>query len=884
MTWWRRKQQDDDLKRELQAHLELEEAEQRETGLGGDEARFAARRALGNRTHIQEDVRQLWGWTWLEALLTDLRVGVRRLKKSPGFALASILTLALGIGAGTAVFTVVNSVLLEPLAYRESDRLMVAWEHVRFLGGAPVGPNPRHVDLWARRATSVTGFASLSQGVRTVTPDGQASQIAGTVVSTPNLFDVLQVQARLGRTFAVGEGAQGRPKVAILTHAAWQNWFAGNPDVIGKTIRVEGVPSEVIGVLPPEFRFPNANALRAFPSGQPKSGIREPALFLPLEFNFAEMSWNGNFGNFVTLTRLANKVTAAGAEAELNAIQEQLLQELPAGSGDKRPGEFRASLRLMQDVIVGEARSGLWLLMASVGGLLLLACLNLANAQLGRALSGTRDTALRAALGAARLRLLSSTLAESLILAGTGGLFGVGLAAAGVAAFQRYSPVDLPRLSEVHLDGKVLLVSLLMTMAACLLAGLLPALRTLRTDPHSAMQQGSSRTHGSRSSHTARSWLIGLQVFGCTALLLVTGLFVRSLTYLLNQDKGFETAQVAVAELRLPSKYYQNANDRVALIDNLLDGLRRIPSVESAAYMSAMPLEGESWVEFVRRPDRPDQKGPMVNARWVSAGYFETTKQRLVAGRFFEERDRGHDVAILSQSEAAALWGREDPIGGQVNLLGKTFPVIGVVADSKSASLKTDPVRMVYVPYTYRTPVNMLFVVRGRQQSADTLVPAVRAAVQQRTPDLAVARIKTLDAQLSDSLARERFQTFVLSVFGAAALALAMVGIYSVLSYSVAARKQEIGVRMALGAQRTGIYRLTFDVATWPVLAGLLGGVIASVAGGRLVESSLFGAKAVDPALVAAVVLLFLTAAALAAWLPARRAASIDPMEALRPE
>ncbi|MBL8211651.1 MAG: ABC transporter permease [Bryobacterales bacterium] len=883
MRWWRRKQKDDDLKRELQAHLELEEAEHREAGLSADEAQFAARRALGNRTRIQEDVRQVWGWTWLEALLTDLRVGIRRLKKSPGFALASVITLGLGIGAGTAVFTLVNSVLLEPLVYRESDRLMVAWEHVRFLGGDAVGPNPRHVDLWARRAKAVTGFASFSQGVRAVSPEGQATQIAGTVVCTPNLFDLLEVRPLLGRTFRAGEGARGEPATAVLTHAAWQSWFGGRADILGRTIRVEEAPVEVVGILPPEFQFPNANALRAFPSGQPKSGVREPAIFRPVQFNYGAMEWNGNYGNWVTLTRLRNGVTAAAAEAELNTVQGQVLGEMPAGQIGKQPGELRASLRPMQDVMVGDARSGLWLLMASVGGLLLLACLNLANAQLGRALSGSRDTALRAALGAARLRLLSSALAESLILAGTGGLLGVGLAAAGLAAFQRYAPVDLPRLSEVHLNGKVLLFSLLMTLAACLLAGLLPALRTLKTDPHSAMQQGSARTHGSRSSHAARSWLIGFQVFGCTALLLVTGLFVRSLVHLLNQDKGFETAHVAVAELRLPPKYYQKEADRVAIIDSLLQGLRALPDVESAAYMSAMPLEGESWVEFAGRPDRPEQKGPMVNARWVSAGYFETTRQRLLAGRFFEERDRGRDVAILSEGEAAALWGQEDPIGGQVKLLGKTFHVIGVVADSKSASLKTAPVRMAYVQYTYRTPANMLFVVRARE-AASAVVPAMRAIVQQRTPDIAVARIKTLDAQLRDSLARERFQTFVLSAFGAAALALAMVGIYSVLSYAVAARRQEIGVRMALGARRTSIYRLTVEVASRPVLSGLLAGVIASVAGRRLVENSLFGTKAIDPALVAAVVLLFLAAATLAAFLPARRAACIDPMEALRPE
>ena len=884
MRWWRPRSREQDLDRELCAHLELEAEEQQDSGLNPEQARFAARRAFGNITFTKEEVRHMWGRTSWDIFIQDLRYALRTLRKSPSFAATAILTLALGIGASTAVFTVVDSVVLKPLAYRESGSLVVAWERVRFLSGEPVGPNPRHVDVWQKRATAFSGLTFLRNMAMGLTLGAEHPRLVGTVACLPNLFDVLQVQPLLGRTFMPEDGVKGHDNVAILTYPLWQNLFHGDAGVIGRTVRIDDIPREVVGILPAGFHFPNGNALRSTRSRQPVSGAPDPVVFFPVALDLAQFAWNGNYGNWIVLGRLNPGITTRQAEAQLTAIEAQIVQELPANQGDHRPGALLASVQPMQEAVVGDSRTGLWLLMAAVIGLMLIACVNLANAQLGRALARRREAAVRIALGAAKGRLVWSALAENLLLAAIGGAAGILLASAGLDLFRRYSPVDLPRLSEVHLNLTVLLFSVLLTFGASLLSGLLPALRRVSTDPQTSLQQSNGRTVGSRHSNRLRTWLIGLQVFGCTALLLVTGLFSKSLLYLLRQDKGFETGQVAIAEVRLTPKTSGADLSRLAFDGAVLENLRAIPGVQTAGLVSAMPLEGESWIEFVQRVDRPNQEGPLINLRWVSPGYFETTRQRLISGRFFEKHDRSLNSAVLSEGEAKALWGSENPIGGQVKIRGRrTCTVIGVVADSRSTSLKSTPARMAYLHYKDQPPYATFFMVRSTQ-AADTLVPSMRQTIWKYAADVTIARVKTLDSQLTDSLAPERFQTSVLMAFGIAALLLAMLGIYGVLSYCVVTRKQEIGVRMALGATRSSVYALTLGAVGTPVFVGLATGLITSLLAGHVIQKLLYGVQVVDPSVILIVTGLFLVSAAAAAFLPARRAASVDPMDALRSE
>src|SRR5438067_1739336 len=760
MRWWRHREREQDLEREIRSDLELEAQEQEAKGLSPQEAHYAARRAFGNVTWVKEEVRVMWGWTLWETIFRELRYATRTLRKSPGFAATAFLTLALGIGASTAVFTVVDSVLLKPLAFHESGSLVACWEHVRFLGDDATGPNPRHVEVWRQRATAFSGLTYLQNAAMGLTLGAEHPRLTSAVVTIPNLFEILQVHALQGRTFISEDGVQGHDNVAVLTYPLWQDLFHGDPGAVGATIRLGDVSRQVVGVLPANFHFPNGSALRSFRRADQSVNVApDPAIFIPAALDITQFAWNGNYGNWITLGRLNPGVTLAQASAQLNTIQAQILGD-PAWPADRRPGALGARVQPMQEAIVGGSRTALWLLMASVLSLMLIACLNLANAQLGRALTRSRESAVRTALGAAKWRLMWGLLAENLLLAALGGATGILLAKAALSLFMRDTPVGLPRLSEIHLNLNVLLFSTLLTFGASLVSALLPALRLLATDPQASLQQSSSRSFGSRHGNRLRRWLIGMQVAGCTALLLVTGLFSKSLLHL------------------------------------------------------------------------------------------------------------------LTEGEAKALWGNDDAIGGQVKIEGRIFTVIGVVADSRNTSLKTPPARMAYVHYKDRTPFPTYFLVRS--PNAGGLVSALRQAIWKYDPEVTIARVKTLGAQLTDSLATERFETLVLLSFGAAALLLAMLGIYSVLSYSVVTRKQEIGVRMALGATRAKVYALIFAEAGTPVFAGVITGLVASLLASRAIQNLLYGTRAVDPAVILMVTGLFLLSAVAAAFLPARRAASVE--------
>ncbi|MES1261884.1 MAG: FtsX-like permease family protein, partial [Acidobacteriota bacterium] len=416
-----------------------------------------------------------------------------------------------------------------------------------------------------------------------------------------------------------------------------------------------------------------------------------------------------------------------------------------------------------------------------------------------------------------------------------------------------------------------------------LLFGLLPALQLVRGEPRTALRNQGSRVMGSRQSTRASAWLVGLEVAGCVALLTITALFGKSLINLMTQDKGFETEHVAVAQVDLSRILHAAPEKRIELDDRVLRDLRAMPGVESAGLVSAMPLEGESWIEELRREDRPRQETPLLNLRWVSAGYFETLRQRLVAGRFFGERDSDRHGVVLSQDFAKTVWPGENPLGATVGIEGRHFTVIGIAADAHSTSLKASPPAVAYVHYSDRPPFATFFLVRGRQPDA-ALVANLRQAIWSSVPEATVNRVKALDAQLSDSIAGERLQTAVLVSFGSAALALAMLGIYGVLSSSVAGRKQEIGVRIALGATRGSIYAATLREVCLPVAGGLAAGLAAGVLVSRLVRTLLYGIQGVEPGTLAMVVALLLASALAAGFVPARRAASVDPMEALRME
>jgi predicted permease len=460
----------------------------------------------------------------------EVSYALRQLRKSMSFTIVAILTLALGIGGSTAVFTVVDSVLLKPLSYPHSGQLVALWERVPFLGSDYTGPNPRHVIMWQNHTASLSGIALLRQGAWGVSLNpSDHPRLIGTVKSSPNLLQILQVKPVLGRSFQPDDAMKGHNNVTILTYNLWQSLFQGDPNVIGTTVRIADAPYEVIGVLPRSFHFPNRNVLNSFPSRTKRGGeVQEVGMLLPIPIYPDEFSWNGDYGNWVALGRLKPGFTAQQAQADLNTIQEQMIRQIPPGEMSTRARHsLTAYVQPMQEAMVVDSQRGLWLLLAAVGSLMLIACVNLANTQLGRAIAREREAAVRSALGASQWQLLWSSLAENLLLAIAGGLAGVWFADLAVNAFRHYTPIDLPRIAEIHLNWSVLLFAAVLMIGSGLLFGLLPALKLLQTDPQAALQSNSSRTQGTKRSRGVRFGLIGLQVFACTALLLVTGLFKK---------------------------------------------------------------------------------------------------------------------------------------------------------------------------------------------------------------------------------------------------------------------------------------------------------------------------------------------------------------------
>ncbi|MCC6539579.1 MAG: ABC transporter permease [Bryobacterales bacterium] len=880
---FRRPDVDAELDQELAFHLERQIEANVAAGATPAEARTAALRAIGNTTLLKEEARESWGWRRWDAVRNDARQAARQLRKSPGFAFTAIATLALAIGATTAMFTIVDSVVLRPLSYRDSGQLVTIWERLGGLDAGSVGPNPRHFEFF-QQVESFSGAALVQQGARGLSLAGDHPQFVGTVWSSPNLFTILQVKPQLGRAFRPENGKDGNHNVAILTHGLWQKSFGGDPNVIGKQIRLGDVPREVIGVLPPDFHFPNRNALRPFESRQTISGVPEPAVFLPAVIVASQYGWQGDYGNWVAIGRLRPGVTVDGARSALAATMPRIVEAMPAGHRPDRPEHLQADVQPMQEAIVGKSKSSLWFLMAAVLGLLLIACVNLASAQLARTLARRREASLRTALGAPKWRLVEGALVENLVLSAVGGAAGLAVAYGALQLFRHYAPVDLPRLTEVRLNTSVLAFSAAVTLCTSLLFSILPGLHLLRAEPQAALQQTSSARSVGGSSATRRlhRWLIGAQVCGGTALLLVTAVFAHHLWSLLRQEKGFHTNNAAFAQVPLSGPAYESKQARTTFIDGVLANIRRLPGVEAAGYVSVMPLTGESWIDSLRRPDRPEQRPPLINLRWASPGYFEAMGHRLVAGRFFEERDRELNSVILSEGEARALWDAgQDSIGGMVRLQGGQFKVVGVVADSRTASLKTPPARFAWLHHSHRPSTSLFFIVRGSQPPGE-LPAAIRQAIWSYAPDATIAIAKTLDTQVRESLGAERFQAAALAAFAAAALLMAMLGIHGVLSYAVAARRQEFGVRRALGATPSAIYAAAFRETVAPVAAGLAAGLGWYVAMASVIGKMTEVTRPLEPLAVVLVVLLFLGAALVAGWLPARRAANADPLEALR--
>jgi predicted permease len=817
----------------------------------------------------------------MQTLSQDLRFSIRTLRKSPGFALTAVLTLALGIGSVTSVFSVVNSVLLKPFSFPEPDRLVILRETARELNSEPYPDNYKHYLNWKANSKTLANAAIFRNDTFSVSSGTDHPEIVGGLNISPEFFSVLGVQPTLGRSFLPAEAVDGHDNVVILAWSAWQRYFAGDPGVIGRTLIIGGTPETVVGVLPRGFSFPHMNEMATAVS---QREVNPYEVFQPLVPHPSFMTDSGSY-NFLVVGRLRAGISPAQAESELGGLQQAFAQAAHIS--------FHAWIVVesLKQEVASRISTALWLLLAAVGAVLLIGCVNLANLQLARAVSRERDIAVRAALGASRERLMHSTLMDSVVLAAAGGALGIFLSFIGVRLLVAAAPASLPRLNETHVSWPILLAASGLSILSALLFGALPALRSMRVDPRSAMQANPSRVANTREGQRTRNLLVAAEVACTVVLLIVTGLLMRSFSRLLTQQRDFDSRHVTLAQVDLYAPQYGDTNSgsdkvRAAFIDRALENLGRLPAVESVAMTSEMPLAGETWIDAIYRPDHPVPRNqePTANMRWVSPSYLPTLRIPLIEGRNLQPSDRDHPTnALISQQMARATWPGEDPLG-KTFTTGDTdkYTVVGVVADARINNLKKTA-NMVYLPYWQNPWWRAYFFIRS-SQPASALTGSIRREIWKIDPQVAIPVLKSLDDQVNDSIATERFQTMLLSSFGVAALLLALLGVYGVLAYSVSMREQEFGIRIALGSGKAALMRLVVRQAAIPVVGGIFAGLALALLATRWVASLLYETTAADPAAVLASVAILFAAALLAALLPAGRAASVDPMKALKTE
>ena len=819
----------------------------------------------------------------------DIRFSIRQLRKSPGFSLTAILTLALGIGAVASVFSVVNAVLLKPFAYRDPGRLVVMREVVEEMRDQyPAVPcNYLHYLRLKKNSKTLQDATVFENKGVSVSTNGDHPNIIGAVSVSPNFFQVLGVQPFLGRDFTPEEATKGRSNVVVLAWDGWQELFNGDPNVIGKTLRMGGDANTVIGVLPRDFRFPDIAPAPNMPSSTSSAqAVRANIIFYPL-IPYPDALKSDVFDyNFSVIARLRPGVTINQARAELDGLQKAhaLTAHMPIHIG--------IYLQPFLDDVTSAISKALWLLFAAVGAVLLIACVNLANLQLARAVATERETAVRAALGASRSQLVVTRLTESLVLAAVGGIAGIAFAFLGVRLLIAAAPANIPRLNDVSVNLPVLLFAVGLSIFTAMLFGVLPALRSLRVNPQAALQSNPSRVANTRQGSTTRNLLVAAEVACTVVLLIVTGLVLRSFSQVLRQNRGFDSSHVTVAQVDLYSPQYGDSQPnykaaKSAFIDRALAAIAQLPGVQSVAMTSAMPLTGQTWIDGLDRVDRPLSPGeqPKINLRWISPEYLSTMRIALVDGTNITANHANPNQVLISEQTARVAFPGENPLGHKVKGFGgdeAVNTIVGVVADARVNGLK-DVAAMVYLPYWDNPPWGVSFLVRSSQPS-NAITPEIRRIIWNIDPQVAIPTVKSLNDQVSDSLSADRFQTLLLSSFGAAALLLALLGVYGVLAYSVSLRQQEFGIRIALGSDKSRLTALVLRQAAWPVLTGAAAGLVLAFIAARWVRSLLYQTQPVDPIAIAGSLALLIGAATLAAVLPARRAARIDPIQVLRNE
>jgi putative ABC transport system permease protein len=805
----------------------------------------------------------------MKYLLKDLQYGARLLFKRPGFTGLAVLTLALGIGANTAIFSLVHALLLKPLPYREPQRLMHLSEKSPEGKRDPVS-YPNFAD-WQARAQSFESMACSRNQAMTLTGLEFPARLRGRTVSW-NFFQVLGVNVQQGRLFSETDDHFGAARTAILNHSLWQERFGGDGDVIGNTVILDGEVYTVVGVLPPGFEyFSRADVF--VPIGlflQPNSGMTD----------------RGSSFGLYGVGRLKPGVSAAQADSEMEALGLQLQQEYPVVNG----GQSAMASRL-QDVMAEDVRSQLWILLAAVAFILLIACVNVANLLLVRVTERQKEIAVRLALGAGRMRIVSQLLSESLLIALLGGAVGLLLGGWMLDGLLALTPDDIPQLSRVGMDTTVLLYTFGVAVVTSVLCGLLPALHASRADLNTVLKDSNQSSGGS----TRERWRRGLLVVETSLAIILlagAGLLIRSMVNLVNVDPGFASTNLLTMRFNLVGEKYNPQTDRV-FYDACLERLNTTPGVQSAALTNSLPIDGSYWDSLFSVADQPVPARadlPRTDCVLVSPNYFSTMGLRLQKGRLFSsaETAKSLPVVIINETLARQIWPGQDPIGKRIKLGFPEYPspmreVIGVINDVKLNGLERETSMQTYMPLV-QEPGPFLGLVVRTSDNPLAVSTAIEQSLHAIDPDLAIYAVQTMDQLLGKSLAQRRLTLILLTSFALLALLLASVGIYGVIAYSVRQRTREIGIRLALGARSENILRLIIGQALKLVTISMAIGLIGAWGLTRWMATLLFNVQPTDPLTFTTITLLLGVVAVLACWIPARRATKVDPMIALRYE
>jgi putative ABC transport system permease protein len=881
-----------DLAEEMALHRELKEQELQERGTKPTEAKLAARRALGSMTLARDEARDVWIWRWLDDLAQDTRYAVRRLGLNRGFTTVAVLTVALGIGANTAIFSVVNAILLRPLPFKNSDRFIQLMQNVPATEGSSGARSEAAVlsvaelTLLQVSTRTLTDAGTYSVITKTWTRGDEPIQLVGTELST-SFFSMLDATPLLGRTFELREETNGAQFVVLLSYRAWQRYWAGSADILEQSLTLDGRPYRVVGVMPQGFQFPDSHS----------------EFWTP----FSPLTIPGFSRRFPVYGRLANGIALNVASAELSAIltklRDPLLVQVPYLDDRRLPFEVTR----LQDPAVESARPALILLVVAVGVVLLMACVNLANLLLARSISRQREVAVCRALGASRLRVIRQMLTESCLVALLGGTVGVGLAVAGIHGFRflatTLSRIDvsaslsIPRLDEIGIDYPVLGFTLCLSVVTGLAFGLVPAIRQSRSDSN-ALRGRSSLL---QSDPLRDSWLNSLltvaQVAMAVALFIAGGLLIRTVVNLLRVHPGFEPRGVLTFQIHTPPGRYLG-RELTTLSETILARLRAVPGVRAAGYTNHLPMTGAGFRGSLRlssgtpaqQPTPSDT--PLTDIRTVSQEFLTTLGVTTIAGRGFSTEDReGRPLVVLiNQRLATSGYLGPDPVGSLIYAGGRgPAEVVGVVADVHVLGLEQEPQPQVFVNSRQQSPPprpdgwGTYFAIRTDVASV-SLVTNIRRIVQQIDATVTIDHIATMDQLLWNSIARQRLLAWLFAIFASMGVALALIGIYGLIVYSVAQRRREMGIHMALGATQADIVSLVVRRGLLLTAAGVVAGVAGAAGITRYLAAMLFGVTPADPTTFVAVSTLMGTTALVAAYLPARQATRTDPMVALRCE